>query len=755
MAVHVFGIRHHGPGSARSLAKSLAELGPDIVLIEGPPEANAILPLVIHEQMKPPVAILIHAPDEPSRAVYYPFAVYSPEWQAIVYAVKRDIPVRFMDLPPSHQLAIEKARELEAQAPDSDDNLADASTAREDISRDPLYYIARAAGYDDGERWWEHMVEERRDGEALFQGINEAMTALREELGDQPGNTQAHGLERERLREAHMRRTIRGAQKEGFENIAVVCGAWHAPALRDMPPVKADNALLKGLPKTKVAATWVPWTYGRLALASGYGAGVTAPGWYHHLWTAPNRVSIRWLTQAARLLREEGIDVSSAHVIEAVRLGETLAALRGRPLPGLDEMNEAAQTVMLFGEALPLRLIERTLIIGERLGRVPDDAPQTPLQRDLTREQTRLRLKPTAEDKALVLDLRKPVDLERSYLLRRLAILGIAWGSGGERAAGKGTFKESWRIQWQPEFAVKLIEAGVHGNTVAHAATTYAMTVAHETVKLPALTSLARAVMLADLPAAVEPVMHRLEAVAAVASDVTHLMDALPALARLLRYGDVRHTDTAMVEHIVDGLMARICVGLPPAASSLNEAVAEAMFGHLMAVHDALGLLDNRVYREDWHATLLQLAGQDGLQGLLQGRCCRLLLDAGALVDAEVARRFSLALSPGNDPDQAAGWIDGFLRDSGQVLIYDETLWNLIDRWVSDLPANTLTPLLPLLRRTFSTFTAPERRQLGERVARGPQAAPAVTTTEADFDRERAEAVLPLVAQLLGLEDAS
>ena len=43
-------------------------------------------------------------------------------------------------------------------------------------------------------------------------------------------------------------------------------------------PAKDDAALLKGLPKAKVAATWVPWTYGRLATASGYGAGVSSPG---------------------------------------------------------------------------------------------------------------------------------------------------------------------------------------------------------------------------------------------------------------------------------------------------------------------------------------------------------------------------------------------------------------------------------------------------------------------------------------------
>jgi hypothetical protein len=98
MAVHLFGIRHHGPGSARSLVQALRELRPEVVLIEGPPDAEGVLPLVEHAQMRPPVAILIYVPDAPAQAVYYPFAEFSPEWQALRYALAENIPVRLIDL---------------------------------------------------------------------------------------------------------------------------------------------------------------------------------------------------------------------------------------------------------------------------------------------------------------------------------------------------------------------------------------------------------------------------------------------------------------------------------------------------------------------------------------------------------------------------------------------------------------------------------------------------------------------------------
>src|SRR5262249_5676847 len=153
-----------------------------------------------------------------------------------------------------------------------------------------------------------------------------------------------------------------------FANIAVICGAWHTPALTNMPTAKSDDAVLKGLPKTKTAAAWVPWSYERLSYRSGYGAGVDSPVWYELLWEKRAALGAQWLTRAARLLREEDIPVSSAHVIEACRLAESLAALRGRPVPGLAEYSDAAISVLGAGDAGNLQLIHRRWHFGDRLG---------------------------------------------------------------------------------------------------------------------------------------------------------------------------------------------------------------------------------------------------------------------------------------------------------------------------------------------------------------------------------------------------
>jgi hypothetical protein len=756
--IHVLGVRHHGPGSARSVLRALETIEPDTILVEGPPDADALLPLLLHEEMKPPVALLIHAADRPREAVYYPFAVFSPEWQALHFGLTRGVPVRFMDLPQAFQLGLPESdgKETAHDAPTSSDRepsalqLESPSEIEPDerslaarIRHDPLSVLAELAGFSDGERWWEFVVEHRRDGADVFAAVRDAMAALREDLPVHDGLHEAR-------REAHMRQTIRAARRAGAKNIAVVCGAWHAPALATLPRANDDEAILKGLPKGRVKAAWVPWTYSRLSYASGYGAGIESPGWYHHLWNSSDRIVNRWMTRVARLLRDEGLDASPAHVIESVRLAETLAALRRQPLPGLIELDEAILAVFCFGNSLPLRLIREKLVVGEALGQVPAETPSVPLQQDLEREQKRLRLPADPGQKLKELDLRDPTDLARSHLLHRLDLLDIAWGEL-RHATGKGTFKEVWHLQWRPEFAVSLIEAAIWGNTVQSAADARARDLANNAPDLPALTRLLDRALLAELADAVRDVMDRLAAEAALASDVTHLMGALPPLANVLRYGDVRKTDTTQVGHVVDGLVARVCIGMPVACASLNDDAAEEMFGHLLNVNAAISLLQVEEQLRAWRSALRDLADRAGVHGLLAGRACRLLLDAGQITSDEAARRLGLALSKAAEPARAAAWIEGLLKDSGLILLHDEALWSVLDAWVASIPVDAFAPTLPLIRRTFSAFPSPERSKLGERAKRGPAAPLLARSDEGAFHEERAKAVLPLIARLLGI----
>ncbi|MFI7684503.1 DUF5682 family protein [Streptomyces griseoaurantiacus] len=775
----LLGVRHHGPGSARAVRAALTAAEPGTVLIEGPPEADPLIPLAADGTMRPPVALLAHAVDEPGRSAFWPLAEFSPEWVALRWALEHGVPARFIDLPAAHTLVWGRDTNFTDGTGDTDgtdapngDGDGDGSPVPDEAARvrvDPLAVLADAAGYDDPERWWEDAVEHRggtRDPLAPFAALDEAMTALRETYGD-------GGHPRDLVREAHMRIQVRAAVREFGDSVAVVCGAWHVPALRERTTLAADRALVRGLPRVRTDMTWVPWTHRRLSRAGGYGAGIESPGWYGHLFAAPDRPVERWLTEVAGLLRAEDRLVSSADVIEAVRLAETLAVLRGRPLPGLTETLDAARAVLCEGSDVPLALVRDRLVVGDVLGRVPASAPAVPLRRDLDREQRRLRLKPEPSAREVELDLRKETDAGRGRLLHRLRLLGVDWGRPVDGRGSTGTFRETWRLRWEPELEVRVAEAGIWGTTVLAAATARAESDALSARGLAEVTALAERCLLAGLPEALPVVTRMLVDRAALDTDVGHLAQALPALVRSLRYGDVRGTDTAALAEVAGGLAERVFIGLPPACAALDAEAAAEMRRHVDAVHGAVALLGEGTgpppsgrggLRRRWYEVLRVLSARDTCAGIVRGRAVRLLLDEGELDEGEAARLMGLVLSPGTPPADAAAWMEGFLgggSGGGLLLVHDERLRGLVDAWLTTVPDSAFEDVLPLLRRTFAAYEAGVRRTLGELVRRGPGARGSAVHPGAGapgfgdgFDSGRADAVLPVLGLLLGTAEA-
>lgn len=753
MPVHLLGIRHHGPGSCRNVVEALQTLKPDLILLEGPAEAEPLIHFVTDEQMKPPVALLAYQPDCPQNAVFYPFAEFSPEWQTLCYAVRNGIPLQFFDLPLAYAMPLEyptpettmSTEKEEGQETKEEAEEETATAIQETFTGDPFDYLAEAAGYTDGESWWEMNIEQRKDNTEIFQAVKEAVTALWETF---PKKTSRRDL----LREAWMRKMLRTAQKENFSCIAVVCGAWHVPALETMPKVKEDNELLKGLTKTKIDCTWIPWTYDRLSLRSGYGAGIASPGWYHYLWHHPEDDGTVWVSQAAQLFREKGMDISVAHVIETVRLARTTAALRNMPAPSLTEYNEAITTVMGFGDDILLQLIKEPLIISNRLGQVPDGVPKVPLLTDVEKTQKRLRIPFTAEIKEVLLDLRKPNDLDKSIFFHRLCLLGIDWATP-ESISGKGTFKEKWTLYHKPEQLVSLIEKAIWGNTLEEATQKYLVHKAIGIQDIAALTELLHQTIPADLPVLVETMTTQLDRLSAASSDIAEMMEAVPHLVEIVRYGDVRQMDFSHVGEMLRAMVARILAGGILVCINIDEEAAAELLNKVVAMDYAMATLNNPEMNDMWKEFIHQMQHTIHVHPLLSGYATRLMYDKGEITSEKMQHTLNFYSSVGTSPSDMAYWFEGFLRSSGSVLLLDDKLWALINSWICGLEEEVFMELLPILRRTFSEFTQPERRKLGEK-AKQHQETRTDTATPAgiDYHTEDASQVIPLVYKLLGIK---
>lgn len=757
--LHLLGIRHHGPGSARAVLRALEANPPDCLLVEIP--ADAEIPKSEIQNPKsliPPVAMLIYDPKDLSRATYLPFASFSPEWVALQFATERSIPIRCMDLPMELSFALDELGKENPQAVlFSPEGFEKMTPEERQFRQDPMAKLAQLAGYTDSERWWEVTFENPDNETEIFTAILDMMTALREGTEETPRTLQ---------REAHMRQAIRQAVKDGFENIAVVCGAWHVPALKDWEKIKAshDAALLKGIKKIKTTATWIPWSYDRLTFQSGYPSGVISPAWYELIFHHKKEAATRWMINVARLFREEDLDASSAHVIEAIRLSETLATLRGLALPGIGELKEAAITTICEGDVAKLELIENKLITGNKVGSVSDGIPSVPLQKDIEQAVKSARLTKywentdeewlgaTASNPKGGIDLREESGRLKSYLLHRLNLLGIPWGKLVElnRHQSAGGFSEFWKLKWSPEFAIRIIEMGAWGNTVEEACVNFLKKKTVEISALPALTQLVKETLNANLPDAFDSLLHKLENLAALTTDVYHLMDALPPLAQIVRYGNTRGTDVRVVEQVVQHLVPRICIGLPAAVVSLDEEASKEAFDKLLAVHRALGMLNDEAFFGQWFATLRSIAGNAHVNGILTGACTRMLFDKKIFSETKMATRMRYALSRATPPLAAAQWLEGFLQGSGLLLLHNHPLWNLLDNWVDELNEESFNDVLPLLRRTFSRFPQPERERMLSLAKQG-QVIVATGNAVVEFEEERAAMALPTVKILLGI----
>ena len=751
--VHLFGIRHHGPGSAASLVAALDRLDPAAVLIEGPSDANDLIRFAVLPDMLPPIALLVHAVDEPNHASFFPFASFSPEWRALLWALKRERPVRFIDWPAAHALALRKEREAAGPPPTAPETDQPPS-----LRLDPLDAIAQVSGHSDGEAFWNAMVESVGGSPDVFPIIESAISELRS--ADAPAAAaNVQRAEDDNRREAFMRLQIRQALDASDGQIAVVTGAWHVPPLRAKQSMASDRALLRGLPKLKTTATWIPWTEARLAMASGYGAGVTSPGWYGHLWAQTDRSGVwptardlaaSWLSRVATLLRAEGQQASTASVIEAVRLAIALAGLRGHVMPGLAEMRDATLSALCHGDEAPFRIIETRLVIGDRVGQIDDGVPQMPLAADLARLQRRTRLVPEALEAEIAVDLRSEAGLLKSILLHRLNLIAVPWGRLVDAQAGRGTFREIWKLAWAPEFSVRLAEALVYGPTIEIAAAGAAVAQAAKSTIIAELTGLVRQCLLADLPDAAQTCIARLQAAAVNAADLTGLAEAVSPLVSILRYGTARKIPEEAISALTRTLAVEVIAGAAQASRNLDDEAAARWRSAIADFDAALDLFGDEGLLEAWSRTLTMLASDPTATPAIAGLAARRLYERSAATPEATAATLSRALSPANPSKAAAEFLDGFFGQSAEVILHDRTLFSIVDDWLAAPQEEDFVEVLPMVRRAFSSFGATERRRLLEQVGRDAAAAPVVAST---IDEAAFAAALPLLKRVLGIDD--
>lgn len=704
-----FGVRHLSPACAYYVREFLDRNDPDIVLIEGPSDLSRLIGPLCSNKTVMPAAILAYTEEAPVKTVLFPLAEFSPEYQAMKWAVRKGRKVCFCDLPSDCLLARQNEEEEKQD--------------EEKTKRVSVYAELEKASGTDNDSFWEYTFEQCESYDDFIEAVSEYGQSLRELSENDDHN---------RLREAYMRRVISECEKEvSSEKICVITGAFHTAGIKDIPFSDDDRRLTDKLPSVKAKATLMPYSYYRLSSRSGYGAGSKAPAYFELLWNsrlsgAVGSSADRYLSMIAAYQRENGYAASTAEVIEAKRLADTLAAMRGGKCPNMTDLRDAAITCIGHGSFGEISLACADTEIGTKIGSLPEGTVCTSVQEDFTRQLKDLKLekyrKASAED--IELDLRENLrvkteksaflDLNRSFFLHRLRILGISFAETQPRAQDNATWAERWRLQWTPEAEIEIVEASLKGDTVKLAAEYELNFRLHEADSVNGA-----AVILSDafdggLTDCISSAISAIQKQAADCSSAEDTGKTVGTLSAIVRFGSIRRIAAEPIYPLMEKLYLRYCLCMPSAAVCDRNG-AEQLIISMAAVNDAC--LSHDFLDSDRFITLLSdIADNNFANPLLSGYSAALLTERGKISSEKLSELIGRRLSAGTPPAEAALWFEGLARRNRRSLISRLSVWEKLCDFVAGLDDDGFKPVLVALRRTFSDFSPAEKSDIAENI---------------------------------------
>ncbi len=735
---HIFGIRHLSPGGAYHLLRFLNEVQPKAVLIEGLSDANTQISHFTSRDTQPPIAILAYTEELPVKTILYPFAGYSPEYQALVWAAKNRAHAEFIDLP--SDVFIPLHYQMESATP---------KTGRASVYEQ----WAKLAGEDDHETYWEYNFEHNLNKDAYRLAAYEFGSSLRQLMMDHP-------LEYAKniVREAYMRSRIRKAVESGYspDEIVVVTGAYHASALSSEMEPMSDGEFNK-LPRVKTRLTLMPYSYYRLSSKSGYGAGNNAPAYYGLMWEAYlnkglDNLPAEYMARIVSYLREKGTHRSSAEVIEGVRLANTLAALHGASAPSNRDLRDAAVVCLGYGELSTVAEAIANTDIGTAIGSLPEGVSRTSIQDDFYRELKRLKLDKYRSLVAmdLELDLRENrrvqsveaafLDLSRSFFLHRLKVLNISFQQQKPRTQQSATWSEAWILRWTPEAEIELVESTLRGETIELAAAYAFKERLDNSQSIQEAARVIREACECRMTESMEQAREALQRLAVDSGSFVEIAEAAFNLSLVIGYGDIRKFDTTHLVPLLQQLFLRGTLLMPDAAKCDNNAAragVEAIDRMNSIALEHFEIIDEEL----WIQKLMELSDADDRNPLMSGYACSILLERNKLDGSKLAQEVSRRLSPGIEADLGAGWFEGLSMRNRYALLARINLWEQLDEYVKALDAEQFKRALVFLRRAFGDFSPAEKRSicenLGEIWGTGREAASDALARELTEDEQK------------------
>lgn len=702
-----FGIRHFSPAGAYFVRQFLDKIKPDLVLIEGPADFDFLIDDIVSKNLVPPFAIMAYTKEAPIDTILYPFAEYSPEYQAILWARENNKECHFFDLESDIMLGFGR----------TDDDTKDEET----ISKEP----EKNKSDVDMEGFWERNLEQSENMDAYRAGSALFGESLRKDT-----RSDDKSFARDIIRESFMKRKINEYIKKGFdlEKIVAITGAFHTSAIESLEGAMSDKEY-KELVRRESNITLMPYSYYRLSKRTGYGAGNAAPAYYELLWQGFLSGDItyherKYLSSLAKYMREHGGIVSSAQVIEATRLARELAIIRGGSVPTLEDLKDASITCMGGGSFGEMAMGFAETDIGKKIGSVPQDAMQTSIQSDFTLKLKQLKLEKYKELVAtpLQLDLRENLrvkseesaflDLNRSFFLYRLVVLGIDFAKIKKSNQDNATWAENWILQWTPEAEIQIVESVLKGDTIVDAVAFVLGEKLSEATKISDIAEVIEAAFNCGLPKIVEGAKRSLDEMANGALSMNDIADTVSKLSNMISFGDIRKLDRKPLEPIVKRLCIRASLMLV-GESACDDIAAATLAEDIQKIHSVF-MMQDFLDESFWFDKLIELSNRDDLNTKISGLATAILLDAGKIDELTLRMEVSRRLSMGMPAELGANWFAGLSMRNHYALIGRLTLWESLSEYLDTLDEEEFRRSVVFLRRAFVEYSAKEKDMIAE-----------------------------------------
>ncbi|MEM9341933.1 MAG: DUF5682 family protein [Pseudomonadota bacterium] len=724
--LYVVPIRHHSPACAWHLQRLIAEVQPKHILIEAPQDFAAQIPLLLDKATKPPVALVALVDpkgDRPRVAGYYPFCAHSPEYVALKEGQKVGAALEFIDAP-----AADKA----LGAPPEQTEPVVLTDEQHFDSNDYVRALSKQVGCRDGFELWDHLFETQLATGTWREFFGEVGVYC---LGIRAATPEASIAESGDLnREAHMANAVLKALDDGGP-VVVVVGGFHAAPLVDPQKQKPETT------KEKADCYLVRYGFRALDALNGYAAGLPQPGYYQHLWERAETDSPDWRDIAIGLLsrfsdkmRDEGNVIALPSQVEAIRVAEALARMRGRPGALRHDLIDGVKAALIKGETTVNDVWTQRLqdyLCGDLLGDVPPSAGSPPLVEDVRRRAGKLRFDITdGAQRRRKLDIRrKDTHFDASRFAHAMVLIGSTFASreiGPDYLNNSRTdlLFEEWVYAWSPQVEGHLIECAVLGDDLPTAGVNLLHRMRMDMVAegnardLPELVRLLSRGLLAGLGPALAPFLSDLAGDIrnfGTFDTVTHALQRLMFTQRST--GPMRAPEDLDVESVVAAAYERLVYLCDELPRTTEEQVSERL-GALRVMTEILRDAEEAGLDPELLQDALDRVTDETTDPVILGAMLAICVQArlrGAeqLTEALEGRLTGVSL----DLPERIGLLRGILHTSPMLLWHAGGLLDVVDRFLCDIPEDEFLELLPHLRLAFTALNPREVDKLAAELA--------------------------------------